>query len=361
MLGRLTGLPLQYLRIKRFKVAPIWATLDLTWNCNCRCSYCNYWRDDHEDLPADAMKLVIDRLGELGVVYLGLSGGEPLLRKDVVELTAHAKALGLFVGMNTNGTVGRLDVYDALMAAGIDTICFSIDGASAATHEMFRKNCPFHRVVDTIRKVVALRDEKGYGTRISTGTVIHRGNVHEVEEIARLRVTLGVDRNNFQPVWLGEVADEFRSEVGFGPADREVLEKAARTLAALPGSNLGAYSELLPDYYTDYDKVRSIECYGGRAFVYVDPRGVIHPCSIMLEPMGDLTRNDWRERLASDQTREILARAAGQQCPGCSLVCYMERNIMLNNVTRPALLRELVFRRYLPGLLRSGRSGERGR
>ncbi|MFQ5963094.1 MAG: radical SAM protein [Candidatus Scalinduaceae bacterium] len=350
MLTEFLAFSIRYLKYKRFQSAPIWITFDITWNCNCRCDYCNYWKEGHVDLSTGEIKRIIKNLKTMGVMYLGLSGGEPLLRKDVPEIVGYAKGLGMHVGLNTNGTVGKIEVYRTLMEKGIDTICFSIDGAKASTHERFRKNCSFKKVVNSIRETVRIRNRGNYRTNISTNTVIHRANVDDLEEISRIRSTLGVDRNNFQPVWYCNVdvkGDEFNSKIGFSYEDGELLKKVSKTIDTLPDGNLKSYNDLLPYYYTDYKRVRDIECFAGRAFAYVDPKGILYPCSILLEPLGSLLEEDNKTFLRSSKVKKILKKTAVQNCKGCSMVCYMERNIMLNNIFNPFMLREILFKRYL--------------
>ena len=346
MLSKIIKLPFRYLRYKRFVVAPVWVTFDVTWNCNCRCDYCNYWKSDHRDLATGEVKTVIGNLKRLGVMYLGLSGGEPLLRKDIVEIVEFAKSLGMYVGVNTNGTINREEVYKGLMEAGIDTICFSIDGARAATHERFRKNCPFDRVVEGIKLAVRIRDAGGYATQISTNTVIHRGNVNELNDMIAFGKELGVDRRNFQPVVKTEIDEDAQSEIGFGEEDVDLLENVRDVLKKMPGSNLGGYMDLIMDYCAGGDKARRIECYAGRAFAYVDPKGMLYPCSVMKEPLADLTRRDAEAGPGAAETAEILKKAAAQKCRGCSLICYMERNVMLNRAFDPRMWYEVMFKRY---------------
>jgi len=351
--------PYRYLKYKTFKSAPIWVTFDVTSNCPCRCEYCNYWENKDENLSTDKLKTILKRLRETGVLYLGISGGEPMIRKDLPEIVRYAKSLGMIVGMNTSGIVAREEAYRSLMEAGIDTICFSIDGATAETHEKSRKIPVFSRTVQSIQMAVKIRNEEGFKTRINTSTVITKANLNELEEISHFREVLGVDRTNFQPVWEGAFNSvQLDAELGFKAEDRTLLEKVRDLLKGLPNTNFKKYLDLLPDFYTDYEgKVRPIECYAGRAFAYVTAQGVMYPCSILPRPLGSLLDEDPKEFLKTKKTRSILHQAASQGCKGCSLVCYMERNVMLNSLRNPLNLWEILVQRYL--LFRSRQKGNR--
>jgi pyrroloquinoline quinone biosynthesis protein E len=343
----MAGLPARLLAYRGFRTRPLWVTLDVTWNCNCRCEYCNYWREGHDDLSTDEMLTVIRNLRSLGTAYLGISGGEPLLRKDISELVAFAKQCGMYVGLNTNGMIGKEELYRSLMAHGLDTMCFSIDGASPETHERFRKHCPFERVTRSIETAVRVRDGGRHSTQISTNTVVHRGNVDELEAVAQLGRRLGADRHNFQPIVTSHLEDSgARQRMGFSREDRELLERVQAALARLPGGNLEGFIDLIVDFYTGGKGARSMSCYAGRAFAYVDPRGTLYPCSVLMEPLASLLDPDWAARLRSAESQATLRKAAEQRCSGCSLVCYMERNVMLNNALNPRMWREVLFKRY---------------
>ena len=347
-LTRIAALPARFMGYKLFHSRPIWVTFDVTWNCNCRCQYCNYWKEEHQDLPTSEIRSIIRNLQKLGVIYLGISGGEPFLRKDIVDIVGFAKDAGMYVGINTNGTINNEDLYTALMQRGLDTMCFSVDGASPKTHEQFRKNCPFGRVVQSIQTAVRIRNDGKYRTQITTNTVVHRGNVDELEEISRWRQTLGVDRNNFQPVVTAHIDDAVaRSSIGFTREDRELLERVQAALARIPGGNLQGFIGQIVDYYTGGKRSRGLECYAGRAFAYVDPMGMLYPCSVLMKTLGSLRDNGIPGKLKGSEVVRVLKDAAAQKCPGCSLVCYMERNVMLNNAFSPRMWREVLFKRYL--------------
>ena len=346
-LATLAGMPGRLLAYRGFRTRPLWVTLDVTWNCNCRCEYCNYWREGHDDLSTADMQTVIGSLRKLGSVYLGISGGEPLLRKDIAELVGFAKRAGMLVGLNTNGMIGKEELYRALMERGLDTLCFSIDGAGPETHERFRKHCPFERVTRSIETAVRVRNDGRYATQISTNTVVHRGNVDELEAVAGLGRRLGVDRHNFQPIVTGHIQDAGdRQRMGFSPEDRELLERVQAALARMPGGNLEGFTKLIVDFYTGGKGARGLSCYAGRAFVYVDPRGTLYPCSVLKEPLVSLLEPDAGAKLGSADAKRVLHKAAAQKCSGCSLVCYMERNVMLNNALNPMMWREVLLKRY---------------
>jgi Fe-coproporphyrin III synthase len=115
------------------------------WNlirrCNLACMHC-YSISADIDFPgelstADVMQ-VMDDLKAFGVPALILSGGEPLLRKDIFEIAARAKALGFYTALSTNGTLIDAPLARRIGETGFDYVGISLDGIEA-THDRFRR------------------------------------------------------------------------------------------------------------------------------------------------------------------------------------------------------------------------------
>ncbi len=115
------------------------------WNlvrrCNLTCQHCysiSCDRDFPGELGTDEVFAVMDDLRAFGVPVLILSGGEPLLRADLFDIAARAKALRFYVGLSTNGTLIGSHNIGRIAAAGFDYVGISLDG-TRATHDRFRR------------------------------------------------------------------------------------------------------------------------------------------------------------------------------------------------------------------------------
>jgi heme d1 biosynthesis radical SAM protein NirJ len=115
------------------------------WNlirrCNLTCKHC-YSISADTDFPGELSTAevfrVMDDLRAFRVPVLILSGGEPLLRPDIFEISARAKALGFYVGLSTNGTLIDETNIESIAAAEYDYVGISLDGIGA-THDAFRR------------------------------------------------------------------------------------------------------------------------------------------------------------------------------------------------------------------------------
>ena len=105
---------------------------ELTHRCPLHCPYCSNPLDllrADQEIGTDDWKRVFTEARELGVLQLGLSGGEPLVRKDLEELAVHARSLGLYTTLVTSGLGLTRKRAEALRAAGLEHIQVSVQDA----------------------------------------------------------------------------------------------------------------------------------------------------------------------------------------------------------------------------------------
>src|SRR5690242_6955156 len=115
------------------------------WNlirrCNLTCKHCYSISADKDfpgELSTDEVYRVMDDLKAFRVPALILSGGEPLLRPDIDDISRRAKAMGFYVGLSSNGTLIDASNIERIVATGYDYVGISIDGMEA-THDRFRR------------------------------------------------------------------------------------------------------------------------------------------------------------------------------------------------------------------------------
>ncbi|HSM39649.1 MAG TPA: radical SAM protein, partial [Afifellaceae bacterium] len=115
------------------------------WNlirrCNLNCKHCYSLSTDVDfpgELSTEEVYRVMDDLKAFGVPALILSGGEPLIRKDIFEIAARAKALGFYTALSTNGTLIDAALARRIGDTGFDYVGISLDGIEA-THDRFRR------------------------------------------------------------------------------------------------------------------------------------------------------------------------------------------------------------------------------
>ncbi len=165
------------------------------WNlirrCNLTCKHCYSISADIDfpgELSTEEVYAVMDDLKAYGVPVLILSGGEPLLRPDIFEISRRAKAMGFYVGLSTNGTLIGEDNIDAIAGVGYDYVGVSLDGIGA-THDAFRrKEGAFEAALKGVR---LCRD---HGIKVGLRFTMTLDTARELPELVRLAEAERVDK-----------------------------------------------------------------------------------------------------------------------------------------------------------------------
>lgn len=165
------------------------------WNlvrrCNLTCKHCYSISADTDfpgELSTDDVYRVMDDLKAFGVPVLILSGGEPLLRPDILDISRRAKAMGFYVGLSSNGTLIDADAIDAIAAVGYDYVGISIDGLEE-THDRFRRKEGAFR--EALRGVRLCRER---GLKVGLRFTLTRDNAHDLPALLDLMEVEGVDK-----------------------------------------------------------------------------------------------------------------------------------------------------------------------
>jgi MoaA/NifB/PqqE/SkfB family radical SAM enzyme len=189
---RAWGVLLAHLRRKMFgQPVPRFITISPTYRCQCRCVHCcarASERDHRNELTTEEVKAVIDQAKRLGVLQVTFSGGEPLLRGDIVELVRHAHDAGLLTRLNTNGLLLDRERVRQLKRAGLTQGAVSIDDADAAVHDRLRGVPGAH--AKALAGIKALQD---FGILCQINTYASKRSVTTgLEKIIELGRELGV-------------------------------------------------------------------------------------------------------------------------------------------------------------------------
>lgn len=171
------------------------------WNlirrCNLKCKHCYSISADCDfpgELTRDEVFGVMDDLKAFGVPILILSGGEPLLRPDIFEISERAKAMRFYVGLSSNGTLIDAALADRIRKTGYDYVGVSLDGIGA-THDRFR--CKQGAYDEALRGLRLLRDR---GVKVGVRFTMTDDNAEELPALLDL-----VERENFPKFYLSHL------------------------------------------------------------------------------------------------------------------------------------------------------------
>lgn len=201
--------------------APFQVVWDVTYACNLKCKHCyaTAGKAGKDELTTEQAKRAIDIFAKAGVTILAFSGGEPLVRPDIFELTRYAADKGIYVAMATNATLITPEKAEEIRDAGVQFVQISLDGATAETHDTFRGlQGSYEKTLRGIKNCV----DNGLFVEVSTTATKH--NYNEIPRIIDLSEKLGANWFmvfNFVPTGRGK----YIVENDLSPDEREELLK----------------------------------------------------------------------------------------------------------------------------------------
>jgi radical SAM protein with 4Fe4S-binding SPASM domain len=194
----------EFFKIKRS------AYYEVTDKCNLKCKFCYANpRTVSERIEGDISlaKKIIDKARLLNIDHLTISGGEPLLRKDIFEIIKYAKKRIDEVLMVTNGVLIDQTAAHKLMETGIDVISISIESSHKDIHEELRGEGTYEKVLTAIDCL----KRAGFSKKsINIVATINRKNFHVLHEFSQFAEDLDVNMNfsSFSPVGRGKLQDD---------------------------------------------------------------------------------------------------------------------------------------------------------
>ncbi|MHC4550694.1 MAG: radical SAM protein [Planctomycetota bacterium] len=302
---------------------PLLGTLIVTYRCDLSCAMCDLPRrgDRRRELDTEGLKGVLDGMRDLGVLGVGITGGEPLLRGDLLDLVRHGADRGLLMHVNTNGTLVTAEVARRLAACGTASVNVSLDGPDAETHDRLRGQAgSFDRVLRAAARLCAV-PRRPY--RVALICALGPGNAGRAGALLARARDLGVDRVGFNPVH-DFPANRVVATNGSGAADE--LRAAAGRDPLLDNSR--AYLDLFAPAYRG--EPNPVPCTAPRTSVLVDCYGEVYPCVPLNAARRPVGRGDVRELWRSATYRR--ARQALRSCRACYWNCHTEMNLALRRL-----------------------------
>ncbi len=165
------------------------------WNlvrrCNLTCKHCYAISADTDfpgELSTEQVFGVMDDLQQFGVPVLILSGGEPLMRPDIFDISRRAKAMGFYTALSSNGTLIDDSNIDEIASIGYDYLGISIDGLRA-THDKFRRK--IGAFDEAMRGIRLCRDK---GIKVGLRFTVTQDNADEFPDLLKLMETEQIDK-----------------------------------------------------------------------------------------------------------------------------------------------------------------------
>jgi radical SAM protein with 4Fe4S-binding SPASM domain len=273
---------------------PLVVSWNLTRKCNLKCPHCyinSTTQQLKNELTTEESKRLIDQICEVSRPLLILSGGEPLLRKDVYELVRYGAEKGLKMGLGSNGSLIDGVAAKKLKEAGIETVSISLDSHIPEQHDEFRGVAGSWE--KAVRAIKALREN---GVLVQVNTTVTQQNYDQIDDIMSLAEGLGVE--NFHLFFLvptgrgAKIADI--SPAKYEGMIKTVFAKAAKHKLNVRPSCAPQFMRIAKDMSMDMRQwIRG--CIAGLYYCRVYPNGDITPCPYLPIKLGNIREKSFKE------------------------------------------------------------------
>ena len=302
---------------------PIIAHLAITNACNMNCKYCsvkNVHSKIKNGLTTEEYKKIIDKLVNIGTFQIGLTGGEPTTRKDLVELVKYVASKNVACNLTTNGFNVSEELVIKLKEAGLTQVQISLDSYKKEVHEKYRTPGSFDRAMNTARLF------KKHGFIVGVDTVVTNNNMDDLEEFMNF-----LEDNDFDGLTIIKLKqgyldiDTFKAQVPEYNKYADLIDKICKrngkleiTIDCSSVSNLCKTLTL-----EEQNKIHSAGCPAGHTLISIAPNGDMYPCAALTNEkykIGNILTDDlenvWNENEILKSLRGIKNHVEGK-CKNC--------------------------------------------
>lgn len=264
---------------------PLGGGIELTFRCNVRCAHCYIDHTDlQKELTYDEICGILDQLADEGCLWLLITGGEPMVRKDFVDIYTYAKKKGMLITLFTNGTLIDKDMADFLKDWRPFSIEITLYGATEETYEKVTgTKGSFKKCMDGINNLL----ERNISLKLKT--MIMTLNKHELYDMKKYAEGLGLEFR-YDPV-LNPMLNGFNKPAEVAITPEEVVE-----LDVNDPKRMDSWQEFCEKFWgppsnSDY----LYNCGAGLSSFHIDPYGKMSICILSREPGYDLRKGSFKE------------------------------------------------------------------
>jgi len=310
------------------KPFPLVVTFSLTPQCNFDCAYCygDYKNRRKEENPITTGQVLsaIEDLAKMGMSFLQLSGGEPLLRNDIDLIVDKANALGITLGISTNGSLVEQKISTVKK---IKTICISWDGNEPSNDS--------NRGAGTFKTIMrAIKAAKKAGVNVHTYTTVNRNNLLALDGILEFakRFHIYTEFGFFVQRTLKSDTDYRNLDISVDEYRNAVKKLIAYKKQGYPILFSATVMQKIlnwPDYTQkviiskEPPEFEHIQCFGGKHMIFIDCDGKVYPC---IQFIGKF--DGWDFRKAGMQ--KAVQHSLNHGCKACYLMCVNDLNLMFS-------------------------------
>jgi len=280
--------------------------VDLTYRCNEQCIPCYLEHEGVGELTTQEVRDLLAKLAAHGTFFLTLSGGEPFLRPDLLDIVQCARRLNFSIRLKTNATlIGRREAA-SLRASNVERVQVSIYSHRHEMHDQVTGvDGSFTKTLSGIRHLIEC------GIRVSLSYLFMRNTAGDFEGVSRLAADLG----------LSVQVDPTITPKLNGDGKALVLNPSAEDLAALMRSFIVASPDQ-PSVLGHESFLDSRLCDAGHTHAYIAPNGDIWPCVQFPMSVGNVREKSFDEIWRNSESLERVRALRFKDLPICSVCIH---------------------------------------
>lgn len=295
---------------------PTFVSFNVTNRCTQRCPMCGVWETPSDELSLDEIEKIFTQLRQAGIAAVEVSGGEPFLRPDILEILGVFDRLGFVYSLNTNGTLLTRELVEGLgSCSGLLQLAVSLDSLDRQRYAELRGADSLPRVLETLDLIAA--SERYLPAKLNVAmSRVNRDEILDILEFAKAR-RMGM---SVFPVIQGAGFAHRAEDPRFSTSESERREMAKlfRRLADLrrAGEPLWEYSGYY-DVAAEYVSGGSIApCDAGSAFFDLRANGDLAAC-VDLPAFASLREGTVSDAIARVVDEREYIRGCSETTPCC--------------------------------------------
>jgi MoaA/NifB/PqqE/SkfB family radical SAM enzyme len=284
----------------------------ITNRCNLDCDFCKIktLSKNNNELTTNEISHLLDDLNKLGIAYLTLTGGEPLIRKDFRIISKKISQLGIYVNLNTNGTLINSQNYKYL-AKSFDLIKISIDG-DEKLHDYIRGRGSFKKTINGIKLLKSYKKRKA---KIAIHLTLQEKNFIDIDKIYN-QLKKYADSISIMPAINRKTSENLYLK-------KQYYDKWKKIRKFLNLNQIGEMQQI-PDF-----SIGKKHCEAKNLYLQILPNGFVTPCSNIIQ--GCNIGNIKKEKLSNivknkmDYSNILFIK----NCNGCYSRCTTEISLLM--------------------------------
>lgn len=321
---------------------------ETTSKCNLKCIHCRAGNSkdcSDKSLNIKQCYALLDDIASFASPIIVLSGGEPLMRKDICKIASYGNSLGLKMVLATNGTLLTTSSANKIVKSGIQRISVSIDGADADTHDSFRHiNGAFQSAINGIKAA------QNAGMQVQINTTVTRHNINQLEQIYEFALSIGACALHLFLLVPTGCGKEIANTEMISPNDYEqvllwIFDKAKQSKIKIKPTCAPHYFRIISQqkkadgvkipYNSQGLEAATKGCLAGSSVCFVSYKGDVFPCGYFPVSAGNICNSSLKEIWGSSELFYKLRDASALKgkcgiceyskiCGGCRARAYAE-------------------------------------